>query len=149
MALLGAEILLYPTAIGSDPPVTDPRSRDAWQRVQQGHAAANFMPLVTSNRIGTEAGRSASIRFYGSSFIADHTGAKITEASENEEEVITGSVDLDEVADYRQRWAVYRDRRPEMYQALLTLGGVFGPSMSGSGRDAGALRAALRRGAGT
>lgn len=123
MALMGAEVLLYPTAIGSDPPTTDGRSRGAWQRVQLGHAAANFVPLVASNRIGTESGEGVSIRFYGSSFIADHTGAVIAQASDDAEEVVTATVDLDEVRAYRERWSVFRDRRPDVYGRLLTLGG--------------------------
>lgn len=123
MALMGAEILLYPTAIGSDPPTTDGRSRGAWQRVQQGHAAAEFMPLVASNRIGIESDGGASIRFYGSSFIADHTGAVVAQASEDTEEVVTATFDLDAVRSYRERWSVFRDRRPELYHTLLTLGG--------------------------
>jgi N-carbamoylputrescine amidase len=123
MALLGAEVLLYPTAIGQDPPVPEADSRDAWQRVQQGHAAANFMPLIAANRIGTETGKDASIKFYGSSFIADHTGAKLAEASRDAEEVITATVDLDEVRSYREDWAVCRDRRPGLYSPLFTLDG--------------------------
>jgi N-carbamoylputrescine amidase len=123
MALMGAEVLLYPTAIGSDPPTTDGRSRGAWQRVQQGHAAADFMPLVASNRIGTESGGQTSIRFYGSSFIADHTGAVVAQASEEAEEVVTATFDLDEVRAYRERWSVFRDRRPGLYGSILTLGG--------------------------
>jgi N-carbamoylputrescine amidase len=123
MALLGAEVLLYPTAIGSDPPTTDARSRDAWLRVQQGHAAANFMPLVAANRIGTESGGDATIRFYGSSFICDHCGAVLAMASEDTEEVVTATVDLDEVRRYRERWGVFRDRRPDVYGPLLTVGG--------------------------
>ncbi len=123
MALMGAEVLLYPTAIGSDPPTTDARSLGAWQRVQQGHAAANFMPLVAANRIGTESGERASIRFYGSSFIADHTGALVTQASEDAEEVVTATVDLDEVRAYREAWSVFKDRRPDVYGTLLTLDG--------------------------
>ena len=122
MALMGAEALLYPTAIGSDPPTSDARSLGAWQRVQQGHAAANFMPLVASNRIGTERGEGASMRFYGSSFIADHTGAVMAQASEDAEEVVTATVDLDEVRAYRERWSVFRDRRPDVYGALLYVG---------------------------
>jgi N-carbamoylputrescine amidase len=123
MALMGAEVLLYPTAIGQDPPLPEADSRDAWQRVQQGHAAANFMPLVAANRVGVEMGRDASIRFYGSSFIADHTGAKLAEASRDAEEVITATVDLDEVRRYREDWAVCRDRRPGLYGPLFTLDG--------------------------
>jgi N-carbamoylputrescine amidase len=123
MALMGAEVLLYPTAIGSDPPATDGRSRGAWRRVQQGHAAADFVPLVASNRIGAESSGEASIRFYGSSFIADHTGAVVAQASDDAEEVVTATIDLDAVRAYRERWSVFRDRRPELYGSLLTLGG--------------------------
>jgi N-carbamoylputrescine amidase len=124
MALLGAEVLLYPTAIGSDPPRPGLASRDAWQRVQQGQAAANFVPLVASNRIGTEIGGETSIRFYGSSFICDQTGQMLAEAIEDAEQVVTATVDLDELRAYRDRWSVFRDRRPDVYGALLTLGGT-------------------------
>jgi N-carbamoylputrescine amidase len=121
MALMGAEALLYPTAIGSDPPGSDADSLGAWQRVQQDHAAANFMPLIAANRVGTETGERASIRFYGSSFVADHTGALLAQASENAEEVVTATVDLDETRAYRERWSIFRDRRPDTYGTLLTL----------------------------
>jgi N-carbamoylputrescine amidase len=123
MALMGAEVLLYPTAIGSDPPGEKAASREQWQRVQQGHAAANFVPLVASNRVGTEEGRATRIRFYGSSFITDQTGAKVAEASEEQEEIVTAAFDLDETRRYRDRWAIFRDRRPDMYRALLTADG--------------------------
>ena len=81
------------------------------------------MPLVASNRIGTESDGRTSIRFYGSSFIADHTGAVVAQASEDTEEVVTATFDLDAVREYRERWSVFRDRRPELYGTLLTLGG--------------------------
>jgi N-carbamoylputrescine amidase len=123
MALMGAEALLYPTAIGSDPPAPDADSRDAWRRVQQGQAAADLMPLVASNRIGVEKGASVSTRFYGSSFIADHTGAIVAEASRDRQEVVTATFDLDEVRHHRERWAMFRDRRPDVYGRLLTLDG--------------------------
>jgi N-carbamoylputrescine amidase len=126
MALQGAEVLLYPTAIGSDPPGLDARSRDAWQRVQQGHAAANFVPLVASNRVGTEEVAGHGIRFYGSSFIADHTGAKLAQASDDGEEFAAATVDLEEVRSFRERWSVFRDRRPDLYGALVTLDGDVG-----------------------
>ncbi|HSI41513.1 MAG TPA: N-carbamoylputrescine amidase [Xanthobacteraceae bacterium] len=124
MALMGAEILVYPTAIGSEPldPTID--SADHWQRVMQGHAGANLLPLVASNRIGTEHGRRGTeIRFYGSSFIADSTGAKLAEAGRSEESVLVESFDLDAIARQRRAWGVFRDRRPELYGALLTLDG--------------------------
>jgi N-carbamoylputrescine amidase len=125
MALLGAEVLLYPTAIGSDPPAPGDDSRDAWQLVQRGHAVANAMPLVASNRIGLEAapGGEPSIRFYGSSFIASHTGALLAEAPRDGEEVITATVDLDAARYQRQDWSFFRDRRPELYGPLGSLGG--------------------------
>ncbi len=124
MALQGAEILLYPTAIGSEPhdPALD--SSGHWQRVMQGHAGANLMPLVASNRIGTENGRAGtSIAFYGSSFIADPTGAKVAEADREGSGVVTATFDLDAVAYQRRSWGVFRDRRPELYGRLATLDG--------------------------
>ena len=132
MALLGAEVLLYPTAIGSDPPRPDLSSRDAWQRVQQGQAAANFMPLVAANRIGVESGGGASIRFYGSSFICDHTGGMLAQATEDAEQVVTATVDLDEIRAYRERWSVFRDRRPDVYQPIVSLDGGVGTFAPGS-----------------
>lgn len=126
MALLGAEVLLYPTAIGSDPPVPADDSRDAWQAVQRGHAVANAMPVVAANRIGVEAadGGEPSIRFYGSSFIAAETGALLAEASRDREQVITATVDLDAVRYHREDWTYFRDRRPDLYGPLLTLDGT-------------------------
>jgi N-carbamoylputrescine amidase len=125
MALLGAEVLLYPTAIGSDPPVPDDDSKDSWQAVQRGHAVANAMPLVAANRVGLETaeGGEPGIRFYGSSFIAAETGALLAEASRDQEEVITATVDLDAVRYQREDWTFFRDRRPELYGPLLTLDG--------------------------
>jgi len=124
MALAGAEILFYPTAIGSEPHDSTLDSSGHWQRVMQGHAGANLMPLVASNRIGTEEGRNGtSITFYGSSFIADPTGAKVAEAGRNEETVLTATFDLDAVAHQRRSWGVFRDRRPDLYRSLLTLDG--------------------------
>lgn len=128
MALQGAEILLYPTAIGSEPHDAGLDSSAHWQRVMQGHAGANIMPLLASNRIGTEHGRAGtSITFYGSSFIADPTGAKVAEADRETETVLTASFDLDAIAHQRRSWGVFRDRRPELYGRLATLdGGVVG-----------------------
>ncbi len=128
MALAGAEILFYPTAIGSEPHDSTLDSSGHWQRVMQGHAGANLMPLVASNRIGTEAGRNGtSITFYGSSFIADPTGAKVAEAGRGDETVLTATFDLDAVAHQRRSWGVFRDRRPDLYRSLLTLdGGIAG-----------------------
>ena len=124
MALQGAEVLLYPTAIGSDPPIPGD-SRDAWQLVQRGHAIANALPLVASNRIGVEAapGGEPSIRFYGSSFIVAETGALLAEASRDREEVVTATVDLDAARYHREDWSFFRDRRPELYVPLGSLDG--------------------------
>jgi N-carbamoylputrescine amidase len=123
MALMGAELLLYPTAIGSEPQNPELDSSAHWQRTMQGHAAANLVPLVASNRIGTEVGEKYTMTFYGSSFIASHTGEKVAEAGRTEETVLTASFDLDEVRRYRQSWGVFRDRRPDLYYPILSLDG--------------------------
>ncbi|HQT46227.1 MAG: N-carbamoylputrescine amidase [Acidocella sp. 20-63-7] len=124
MALLGAELLFYPTAIGSEPQDPTLDSCDHWQRTMQGHAAANLTPLIASNRIGTEPGAyGTAITFYGSSFIADNTGAKIAEANRADEATLTATFDLDTLAQTRAAWGVFRDRRPELYAPLLTLDG--------------------------
>ena len=124
MALMGAELLFFPTAIGSEPQDATLDSSGHWQRTMQGHAAANLMPLVASNRIGTEPGRhGTSITFYGSSFIADNTGAKIAEANRTDEGILTATFDLDALAHIRASWGVFRDRRPELNTPLLTLDG--------------------------
>lgn len=126
MALLGAELLLYPTAIGSEP-YLEQDSRYHWQRVMQGHAGANLIPLIASNRIGTERERSpegveTEMTFYGTSFIADETGGIVAQADDCTEGIITAEFDLDETARRRREWGVFRDRRPEMYGALMTHG---------------------------
>lgn len=125
MTLLGAEMLFYPTAIGSEPTL-DIDSKPHWQRCMQGHAAANIMPVHASNRIGTEteknASGSSSMTFYGSSFITDETGAIVEEADRETESVLTHTFDLDAIAQRRREWGVFRDRRPEMYQILTTHG---------------------------
>jgi N-carbamoylputrescine amidase len=123
MALLGAEILLYPTAIGSEPHDSTLDSRDHWQRVMQGHAAANVMPLVASNRVGLEKGRQYTMTFYGSSFIADSTGEKVAEAERSGEAVLTATFDLERIRAQRHAWGVFRDRRPDLYGPILTLDG--------------------------
>ena len=128
MALMGAELLLFPTAIGTEPPPAVPvNSREHWQRTQQGHAAANLTPLVASNRYGLERSlqhpQGLYIRFYGSSFIADGMGAKVEEAPEEGEAVLTHTFDLEEVARLRDNWFVFRDRRPDLYGALTSLDG--------------------------
>ena len=123
MALMGADILMYPTAIGSEPQDSSIDSRGHWQRTMQGHAAANVMPLVASNRIGPETGANHTLNFYGSSFIAGPTGEKVAEADRSSETVLTARFDLDEVRRYRRAWGVFRDRRPELYYPLLSLDG--------------------------
>lgn len=124
MALMGAEALFYPTAIGSEPPPAPPLdSRDHWRRTMQGHAAANYLPLVVSNRIGIEKGQAGEMTFYGSSFIADATGAIVAEMGREEEGIVTASFDLDEVAKMRASWGLYRDRRPDLYGVLGGHGG--------------------------
>ena len=125
MALMGAELLFYPTAIG-DEPTLGINSKGHWQRCMQGHAAANLMPVIAANRIGTETisqnGNDSTLEFYGSSFITDGRGEIIQEASKDKKEVLTATFDLDELAIARRQWGVFRDRRPSMYGTLLTHG---------------------------
>lgn len=126
MALKGAEILLYPTAIGTEPGNQELDSMPHWQNVMCGHAAANIVPVVASNRIGTETAtedQSLKMTFYGSSFIADHTGVKVTEANRTDQDVLVHGFDLDAIRHYRETWGVYRDRRPDLYGAIGTLDG--------------------------
>ncbi len=123
MALKGAEILLYPTAIGSEPQDPSLDSRDHWMRVMQGHAGANVMPLVAANRIGEEVGESCAVIFYGSSFIAGPTGEIVARAGRDEEAVLTASFDLDVIRAMRASWGVFRDRRPDLYAPLHTFDG--------------------------
>lgn len=123
LVLKGAEILLYPTAIGSEPQAPEIHSRDHWTRVMQGHAAANMVPLVASNRIGTEAGDTCSIRFYGSSLIAGPTGELVALADEESETVLTARFDLQEIALVRSAWGLFRDRRPDLYGPICSLDG--------------------------
>jgi N-carbamoylputrescine amidase len=128
MALMGAELLFFPTAIGTEPPPALPvNSRDHWQRTQQGHAAANLTPLIASNRYGLERSiqdpEGLYINFYGSSFIADATGAKVAEAGDAEDAVLTATFDLDAIHRLRDNWFVFRDRRPELYAPLMSLDG--------------------------
>ncbi len=124
-ALNGAEMLLYPTAIGSEPILTCD-SMPHWRRVMQGHAAANLMPLAAANRIGLETvescrengGQSSSLSFYGSSFITDGAGDLAASAGREEETVLTASFDLDTLEEERLNWGIFRDRRPECYQVI-------------------------------
>jgi len=123
MALLGAELLFYPTAIGSEPHDPSITSREHWQRVQQGHAGANLMPLIASNRIGREDQGDYHINFYGSSFIANQFGEKVEELNQTEEGVLVHSFDLDALEHTRSAWGVFRDRRPNLYGPIKTLDG--------------------------
>ncbi len=123
MVLRGAEILLYPTAIGSEEYDPELDSKDHWQMTMRGHAAANIVPVVASNRIGTESSDGKSMDFYGSSFIAGPQGQLLCEADRESEQVLTHTFDLDAIREYRRSWGVFRDRRPDLYSPLLTLDG--------------------------
>ena len=118
LALKGAEIIFYPTAIGSEPEIKLD-SKEHWQRVQMGHAATNTVPVVVANRIGKEVGESCELTFYGSSFITDYTGKKIAEASRENEEIIYAEFDLEENAKQREYWGLLRDRRASYYEELI------------------------------
>ncbi|MGP6156191.1 MAG: N-carbamoylputrescine amidase [Vulcanimicrobiaceae bacterium] len=120
MMLLGAELLLYPTAIGSEPhdPLLD--TREPWQRAMVGHAVSNIVPVVAANRTGDEGDQ----RFYGSSFIADHRGDKVAELGRTDEGVAVAGFDLDALARTRASWGFFRDRRPELYSVLTTADGI-------------------------
>lgn len=117
LTLKGADIIFYPTAIGSEPEI-EIDSKDHWQRVQMGHAATNTVPVVAANRIGVEEGESCTLTFYGSSFMTDYTGSKIAEACRNREEIIYAEYDFEENAKQREYWGLLRDRRPEMYGCI-------------------------------
>ncbi len=123
MALQGAELLFYPTAIGSEPHDPTITSAAHWQRVQQGHAGANLTPVIASNRIGSEEQDGYDITFYGVSFIADQFGEKVAELTQTEQGVAVHSFDLDKLEHTRTAWGVFRDRRPNLYGALKTLDG--------------------------
>ena len=125
MAVKGAEILLYPTAIGSEP-ILECDSMPHWRRCMQGHAGSNLMPVMAANRIGEETvtpceengGQSSSLVFYGSSFITDATGELVVSASRDKEEVLVATFDLDAIAADRLSWGIFRDRRPYWYDAI-------------------------------
>lgn len=121
LALQGAEILLFPTAIGSEPTL-EKDSRIHWRNTMAGHAAANMMPVVASNRIGRETDEDSEMTFYGSSFIADNHGEIVEQADDCTETVLVHEFDLDELARERREWGIFRDRRPEMYKTILTHG---------------------------
>ena len=122
MAVMGAEILLYPTAIGSEPQDASLDSREHWRRAMQGHSASNCMPVIASNRVGREVGQHCTVTFYGTSFITDATGGIVAELGQDEG-VITATFDLDDLATARASWGLFRDRRPDLYLPLLTLDG--------------------------
>ncbi len=124
LALMGAEVLLYPTAIGSEPQDATIDSKDHWTRVMQGHAGANMMPLVASNRTGREEEATCGITFYGSSFVAGPTGEIVAALPREAEGVVTATFDLDAIAAQRASWGLFRDRRPDLYRPLLSLDGT-------------------------
>jgi N-carbamoylputrescine amidase len=131
LVLQGAEFLLYPTAIGSEPGSPDLDSMEHWRVVMRGHAGANMVPVVASNRIGSETTDGVAMTFYGSSFIANHLGALVAAADRTSEAVLVHRFDLDACRAYRESWGCFRDRRPDLYGALATL----------DGRNVGAPRA--------
>ena len=119
MALMGAEMIFYPTAIGSEPDSPEMDSKDSWQIVMQGHAAANSIPVIASNRTGIEKNEKFSMTFYGSSFITDECGEKVEECSRDQEEIIVHEFDLDSVSLYRSSWGFFRDRRTDLYKNIF------------------------------
>jgi len=123
MALLGADVILYPTAIGSEPQNPSWDSSGHWQRVMQGHAAANIVPIVAANRTGREVGNPTEVTFYGSSFITDATGAMVAEAGRDDERVLRADIDTDANRTMRTAWGLFRDRRPDLYGAVTSLDG--------------------------
>lgn len=126
LALQGAELLFYPTAIGSEP-ILETDSMGHWQRTMQGHAAANILPVIAVNRYGLEVvaaspengGQNSSLNFYGSSFMTDETGAILSQATRQNEEILLQDYDLDKGARERLDWGLFRDRRPHMYQSII------------------------------
>ncbi|MGI1663879.1 N-carbamoylputrescine amidase [Palleronia sp. KMU-117] len=123
MALMGAEMLLYPTAIGSEPPAPAYDSQPHWEMTMRGHAAANILPVAASNRIGREVQGGQEVTFYGTSFVADHTGQVVAQAGRDDTAVRVARFDLDAIRDLRRSWGLFRDRRPDLYGALRGFGG--------------------------
>ncbi|MAF15820.1 MAG: N-carbamoylputrescine amidase [Marinomonas sp.] len=125
MALMGADILLFPTAIGSEPSQPEMDSMPHWTNTMRGHAAANQVPVIASNRIGTETAqhRDLELTFFGSSFICDERGELIEQADRSSEGILVHTFDLDHVRTMRKAWGLFRDRRPEHYDVLKTLDG--------------------------
>jgi N-carbamoylputrescine amidase len=118
MAMQGAELLLYPTAIGSEPEEPELDSSGHWQRVMQGHAGANLVPVIASNRIGSETNGGVELTFYGSSFICDHRGAMLQAATCDQEQILMQEIDLTATAKARKHWGVFQSRRPDLYHDL-------------------------------
>ncbi len=123
MALMGAELLFYPTAIGSEPLNSEIDSKEHWQRCMQGHAACNLVPVIASNRIGVETADELSITFYGSSFITDGLGELVKQAGKTDETILTAQFDLEALEYQRAEWGIFRDRRPDLYKPILTMDG--------------------------
>jgi len=135
MALMGADVLMYPTAIGSEPTMPDCDSMPHWRRVQQGHAAANLLPVCAANRVGTERDRDVEMTFYGSSFIADPVGEVVVDADRTTEGVFCFEADFDAIRNFRSGWGLFRDRRPRHYAPVMTLDGDrLNAEAAGSGR---------------
>ena len=123
MALQGADVIVYPTAIGTDLDVPSSDSSEPWMRVMQGHAAANGLGVIAANRIGTEQDGAVTTTFFGRSFVADETGAVVAEGSRNAEAIVLASLDIERMTERRDRWGVFRDRRPDLYTPLMSLDG--------------------------
>jgi len=125
MALMGAELMFFPTAIGSEP-ILEVDSMPHWRRAMQGHAAANVTPVIAANRVGTETvepctengGQKSALKFYGSSFITDETGGIIAECDRESDSVISAEFVLDDIDELRLGWGIFRDRRPEKYKIM-------------------------------
>ena len=120
MALLGADILMYPTAIGSEPHDASLDTAAPWQRIMQGHAVANVMPVIAANRIGAERVTDTGQTFYGHSFVANHRGDLVSSLGAGEEGIVSATFDLDFLNTHRAAWGFFRDRRPDLYHALAT-----------------------------
>lgn len=118
LTLMGAELLFFPTAIGSEPEI-GVDSKEHWQRVQMGHASTNIVPVIATNRYGEEKGATCNLNFFGSSFMTDATGEKIAEASRDQEEILYGEYDLQKNREFQHYWGLIRDRRPECYGELV------------------------------
>ena len=119
LTLKGADLLFYPSAIGSEPHIPNLNSRSHWINTMLGHAAANQIPVISSNRIGKEIEDNVEINFYGNSFISDHLGNIVNQMNENDEGIIISEINLEISRDYRKMWGNFRDRRPDLYKKIL------------------------------